>query len=231
MLKPLTKFKQMKKLLLLFSVLINLYSFSQQQNATFSVTPSTFNEDNQIMITVSDVNLGTWGVSDMYQYLVDGILRIADPYSTTILDESNDGFINATTYPNLPTYPTGLTNHAVTLLRTGDSDYNWQITNFQPPAKIDLVIYELLIRDFDVLHSFDAVKARLDYLQDLGVIAIEFMPLNEFDGNDSWGYNPSFHMALDKYYGSPTAFKQLIDECHNRGIAVLIDVVYNHASG
>jgi len=167
----------------------------------------------------------------MYQYLVDGNLRIADPYSTTILDESNDGFINTTTYPNLPSYPTGNTTHAVTLLRTGDTAYNWNITNFQRPVKTDLVIYELLIRDFDALHSFDAVKARLDYLQNLGVNAIEFMPLNEFDGNESWGYNPSFHMALDKYYGTPTAFKQLIDECHARGIAVIIDVVYNHASG
>ncbi|NNC69669.1 MAG: T9SS type A sorting domain-containing protein [Flavobacteriaceae bacterium] len=167
----------------------------------------------------------------MYQYLVDGAIRIADPYSTTILDESNDQFINSTTYPGLPSYPTGQTAHAVTLLRTGDTSYNWQVTNFTPPAKTDLVIYELLIRDFDALHSFDAVKARLDYLQDLGVNAIEFMPLNEFDGNESWGYNPSFHMALDKYYGTPTAFKQLIDECHARGIAVILDVVYNHASG
>jgi 1,4-alpha-glucan branching enzyme len=167
----------------------------------------------------------------MYQYLVDGSLRIADPYSTTILDESNDVFINTTTYPNLPSYPTGNTTHAVTLLRTGDSSYNWNVTNFQPPAKTDLVIYELHIRDFDALHSFDAVKSRLDYLQNLGINAIELMPVNEFDGNESWGYNPSFHMALDKYYGTPTAFKQLIDECHVRGIAVIIDVVYNHASG
>ncbi|MBJ2174976.1 T9SS type A sorting domain-containing protein [Aureibaculum sp. A20] len=167
----------------------------------------------------------------LYQYLVDGLIRIADPYSTTILDESNDQYINSTTYPNLPAYPAGLTTHAVTLLRTGDSQYAWQNTNFQAPPKTDLVIYELLIRDFDALHSFDAVKARLDYLQDLGINAIELMPVNEFDGNESWGYNPSFHMALDKYYGSPTAFKQLIDECHNRGIAVVLDVVYNHASG
>ncbi|MGB5363831.1 MAG: alpha-amylase family glycosyl hydrolase [Aureibaculum sp.] len=167
----------------------------------------------------------------MYQYLVDGAIRIADPYSTTILDETNDSFINATTYPNLPSFPNGLTSHAVTLLRTGDTPYNWQVTNFQPPAKTDLVIYELLIRDFDALHSFNAVKARLDYLQNLGVNAIEFMPVSEFDGNESWGYNPSFHMALDKYYGTPTAFKQFIDECHNRGIAVILDVVYNHATG
>ena len=167
----------------------------------------------------------------MYQYLVDGSLRIADPYSTTVLTESNDASIDPTTYPNLPSYPTGSTAHSVTLLRTGDTAYNWTITNFQRPAKTDLVIYELLIRDFDALHSFDAVKARLDYLENLGINAIELMPVNEFDGNESWGYNPSFHMALDKYYGTPTAFKQLIDECHARGIAVILDVVYNHASG
>ena len=161
----------------------------------------------------------------MYQYLVDGTMRIADPYSTTILAESNDAFIDNTTYPNLPAYPTGQTSHAVTLLRTGDIPFNWQITNFTPPAKTDLVIYELLIRDFDDLHSFDAIKARLDYLQNLGINAIELMPVSEFDGNESWGYNPSFHMALDKYYGTPTAFKQLIDECHARGIAVILDVV------
>ncbi len=57
------------------------------------------------------------------------------------------------------------------------------------------------------------------------------MPLNEFDGNLSWGYNPSFHMALDKYYGTRNAFKTLVDECHKRGIAVIIDIVFNHGTG
>ena len=166
-----------------------------------------------------------------YQYLVNGTLRIADPYSTTILDPNEDQYIDVTTYPNMPSYPTGQTDHAVTLLRTGDTPYSWEVTNFQKPEKTDLVIYELLIRDFDALHSFDAVKVRLNYLQGLGVNAIELMPVNEFDGNLSWGYNPSFHMALDKYYGSSISFKQLIDECHKRGIAVILDVVYNHASG
>jgi glycosidase len=166
-----------------------------------------------------------------YQYIINADIRVADPYSTVVLTENNDQYINATTYPNLPSYPAGKTNHAVTLLRTGDASYAWQNTNFQKPKKTDLVIYELLIRDFDALHSFDAVKNRLNYLQELGVNAIEFMPVNEFDGNESWGYNPSFHMALDKYYGNITSFKQLIDECHKRGIAVILDVVYNHASG
>lgn len=167
----------------------------------------------------------------MYQYLVDGEIRVADPYSTLISDESNDQYIDEITYPNLPDYPTGKTAHAVTVFKTGEASYNWQVTNFTKPKKTDLVIYELLIRDFDALHSFDAVKARLDYLQNLGINAIEFMPVNEFDGNESWGYNPSFHMALDKYYGTKNAFKSLIDECHKRGIAVILDVVYNHASG
>jgi glycosidase len=166
-----------------------------------------------------------------YQYLIDADLRVADPYSTVILSEYNDQYINATTYPNLPSYPSGKTNHAVTLLRTGDTAYVWQTPTFTKPAKTDLVIYEVLIRDFDALHSYDAVKARLDYLEGLGINAIEFMPVMEFDGNESWGYNPSFHMALDKYYGNTTSFKQFIDECHNRGMAVIIDVAFNHASG
>ena len=166
-----------------------------------------------------------------FQYLVDGSIRIADPYSTTILDEFNDQYIDEVTYPNLPVYPTGSTSHAVTLLRTGDDAYTWKVPNFVAPEKTDLVIYELLIRDFDALHSYDALQSRLDYLEELGVNAIELMPVSEFDGNESWGYNPSFHMALDKYYGTPTAFKEFIDECHKRGIAVILDVVYNHASG
>ncbi len=166
-----------------------------------------------------------------YQYILEAVLKVADPYSTVILSEYNDQYINATTYPNLPSYPSGKTNHAVTLLRTGDAAYNWQVTNFQKPAKTDLVIYEILIRDFDNLHSYDAVKDRLDYLEDLGINAVQFMPVMEFDGNESWGYNPSFHMALDKYYGTVNSFKQFIDECHKRGIAVIIDVAFNHATG
>ena len=166
-----------------------------------------------------------------YQYLIEAELRIADPYSTIVLTESNDQYINNTTYPDLPVYPTGKTNHSVTLLKTGETEYDWQTTSFTKPKKTDLVIYELLIRDFDALHSFSAVKERLDYLQGLGINAIEFMPLMEFDGNESWGYNPSFHMALDKYYGTKEAFKSLIDECHARGIAIIVDVAFNHASG
>jgi len=71
----------------------------------------------------------------------------------------------------------------------------------------------------------------LDYLEHLGVNAIELMPVQEFDGNDSWGYNPSFFFAMDKAYGTKEMYKNFIDECHRRGIAVILDVVYNHATG
>ncbi|WP_299366663.1 alpha-amylase family glycosyl hydrolase [Winogradskyella sp.] len=167
----------------------------------------------------------------LYQYLVEATIAVADPYSTLILDEFNDPFITSDTFPNIPAYPDGQTNNPVSWLRPNQADYDWQVDNFIPPAKEDLVIYELLLRDFDDNHSFDDVVARLDYLETLGVNAIELMPVNEFDGNISWGYNPAFHMALDKYYGSPEDFKAMIDACHERGIAVLVDVVYNQGTG
>ncbi|GAA0727587.1 hypothetical protein GCM10009430_35810 [Aquimarina litoralis] len=194
--------------------------------------------DNTYLLNKDSAQDRFWITIDMpnnsdilYQYVVDASISVADPYSTLILSEFNDAFIDNATFPDLPSYPTGKTNDAVSWFKTGEAEYVWQNTNFQKPEVTDLVIYELLIRDFDNLHTFDAVKNRLDYLQDLGINAIELMPISEFDGNISWGYNPSFHMALDKYYGTPTAFKQFVDECHARGIAVILDVVYNHATG
>jgi 1,4-alpha-glucan branching enzyme len=89
----------------------------------------------------------------------------------------------------------------------------------------------LLIRDFTEQGSIDAVTAKLDYLETLGVNAIELMPIQEFDGNDSWGYNPCFYFATDKAYGTDEAYKRFIDECHKRDIAVIVDVVFNHATG
>ncbi|MEK7253233.1 MAG: alpha-amylase family glycosyl hydrolase, partial [Bacteroidota bacterium] len=164
-----------------------------------------------------------------FQYIVDGEIRIGDPYSELILDPFNDPFVPPLTFPNLPSYPTGKTNGNVSLIQPGTPEYNWQVLDFQRPAKEKLVVYEMLLRDFLNRHDFQTLRDTLDYLDRLGVTAIELMPVNEFDGNISWGYNPTFHAALDKYYGSPEAFKMLVDECHARGIAVILDVVFNHA--
>ncbi len=166
-----------------------------------------------------------------FQYEIDGELRIADPYSALVLDPFNDQFIPEEVFPNLKPYPNGKTTGYVGVLSPGQTPYEWEVTDFQKPAKEELVIYELLVRDFLADHSYATLIDTLDYLERLGINAIELMPVNEFDGNESWGYNPSFHLALDKYYGSPTIFKQFVDEAHKRGIAVILDVVMNHATG
>ncbi|PKP52331.1 MAG: alpha-amylase [Bacteroidetes bacterium HGW-Bacteroidetes-1] len=166
-----------------------------------------------------------------YQYFIDGSLRIADPYTHKILDPWNDPYISSSTYPNLKPYPTGKTSGIVSVLQTSQLPYEWEAESFDPPAVGDLIIYELHIRDFVATRFIKTVTDTLDYLQRLGVNAIELMPINEFEGNDSWGYNPSFYFATDKAYGTIDDYKRFIDECHKRGIAVIIDMVLNHSYG
>jgi hypothetical protein len=166
-----------------------------------------------------------------FQYLVDGTLRIADPYSNKISDPWNDHYISESTYPNLIDYPAGKTTEAVSVLQTGQVPYNWKHPEFTPPEKKNLVIYELLVRDFLEAHSFNVLIDTLDYLKNLGITAIELMPVSEFEGNDSWGYNPSFYFAVDKYYGPAETFKAFVDSAHARGLAVIMDMVLNHSYG
>ncbi len=165
-----------------------------------------------------------------FQYEIDAQLRIADPYSELVL-HPNDNFIPSSVFPNLKKYPSDETTEYVGVLFPGKADYEWQATNYQRPDKENLVIYELLVRDFIADHSYATLIDTLDYLDRLGINTIELMPVNEFEGNESWGYNPSFHLALDKYYGDPETFKRFVDEAHKRGIAVILDVVLNHAFG
>ena len=171
------------------------------------------------------------GVEYGYQYLVDGTIKIGDPYSTKILDPWNDKWIDASVYPNLKAYPAEYTSDIVSVFELNPTEFTWTATSYERPAENSLAIYELLIRDFTEEGSINAVTAKLDYLKTLGVNAIELMPIQEFDGNDSWGYNPCFFFAADKAYGTEEAYKRFIDECHTRGIAVILDVVFNHATG
>jgi glycosidase len=178
-----------------------------------------------------DISGLTSGEEYAFQYIVDGEIAIADPYTKKILDPWNDQYIPDQTYPNLKEYPHGKTFEAVSVLETNQQPYDWQVTDFERPAITDLVVYELLLRDFLATHNYQTLIDTLDYLESLGINAIELMPVSEFEGNQSWGYNPSFHFALDKYYGTPEKFKEFIDECHSREIAVIMDVVLNHAFG
>ena len=165
-----------------------------------------------------------------FQYDVDGLIRVADPYAEKVLMPGDDASISAATYPNLKPYPAGTTG-PVGVLQPGRTPFAWQTTGYTRPRPRDLVVYELILRDFLARHDFATLRDTLGYLQKLGVNAIELMPVSEFDGNLSWGYNPAFHFAVDKYYGPADDLKRLVDEAHRRGMAVVLDVVYNHATG
>lgn len=171
------------------------------------------------------------GKEYVFQYLVDGTIRIGDPYASKVSDPWNDKYIDETTYPGLIPYPSGKTTGVATVLQTNQSSYTWQNNTFVPASNTDLIVYELLIRDFTDKHSFQSVIDTLGYLKRMGVNAIEFMPLNEFEGNLSWGYNPNYYLALDKYYGTSNKFKEMVDKCHDAGIAVFMDIALNHSFG
>lgn len=181
------------------------------------------------------------GTNYTYQYWVvdatpiantPSLVKTADPYSTLVLSPFDDPYIPDSTYPNLPVYPVGQ-EREVTVLQTGQTPYAWSsaTTNFIKPAKEKLVVYELLVRDFDATRSYQDLINKIDYFKNLKINAIELMPVMEFEGNESWGYNTSFHMALDKFYGTSNKLKEFVDLCHQNGIAVILDVALNHAFG
>ena len=165
------------------------------------------------------------------QYVVvraDGkVVRISDLYSEKVL-HADDKWISG--YKSK--YPTQGDGY-VTVLQTNKPTFKWSdaTLNFKRPNKNNLVIYELWIYDHTPSRNIKGLIDRLDYIEDLGVNAVELMPITEFDGNDSWGYSPNHFFALDKAYGTSDELKTFIDECHKRGIAVILDMVFNHATG
>lgn len=158
------------------------------------------------------------------------LVKTADPFSTLVLSPWDDEHITEAMYPGMPVYPDGQA-FEVSVVKTGQTPYNWQVTNFEKPAKEDLIIYELLIRDFNEQKTWQSLINQFDYLRSLNINAIELMPIMEFEGNISWGYNTVYHMAPDKAYGTADSMKAFIDLCHQNGIAVILDVALNHVYG
>ncbi len=150
----------------------------------------------------------TAGQKYVFQYWVDGTIRIGDPYADEVADPDDDPFIPVSVHPNIAPYnqPYG----PATVLQTNQTPFNWAPSEdtWTPPAQEDLIVYELLLRDFLGTHSYDDLIDTLSYLNRLGVNAIELMPVMEFEGNISWGYNPSYFFAVDKYYGTKNDFKR-----------------------
>ena len=193
-----------------------------------------YKDGNYFWITLTGL---TPGKEYRFQYVVvradDVKVQISDLYSEKVL-HPDDAYEPSTVDPTLIGYPLkGADGGYVTVIQPGKEKYKWSdyTLNFKRPNKNNLVIYELWVYDYTAKRSIKGVMDRLDYIQNLGVNAIELMPVCEFEGNYNWGYSPTHYFAFDKAYGSSEMFKQFVDECHRRGIAVIIDMVFNHATG
>ena len=196
-------------------------------------THQMMRDGNYFWITINDL---VPGKEYRLQYAVeraDGVKKqISDLYSTKVI-HPDDKWEPKQADPTLIDYPEMGAEGYVTVIQTQKPAYPWSdaTLNFQRPDKNNLVIYELWIYDYTAKRSLEGVRERLDYLQQLGVNAIELMPICEFDGNYNWGYSPNHYFAPDRAYGSENDIKRFVDECHQRGMAVILDMVFNHATG
>ncbi|MDE6553497.1 MAG: hypothetical protein K2K98_11180, partial [Muribaculaceae bacterium] len=172
-------------------------------------------------------------------FLVDSSIKVGDPYARLVLDPWNDKYITTDVYPNLPAYPFDKIDGVPLAVYQGNiNDYDWKVKDFKGAAPSDLIIYELLFRDFTGTEgkangngTVRMAIEKIPYLKTLGVNAIELLPIMEFNGNISWGYNPNFYFAPDKAYGTPDDYKEFIDICHQNGMAVILDMVFNQSDG
>lgn len=150
-----------------------------------------------------------------YAYQLINGTRVSDPFSRRVVD--------GRTVVNIGSG--GIT--------TADN-YSWSDENFTIPHLDTLFIYELHVDDFTAMGSakgrFTYVIDKLNHLKEIGVNAIELMPIMEFPGSRNWGYHTTHYAAVENTYGTPEDFKQLINEAHLRGMAVLLDIVWNHAN-
>ncbi len=184
--------------------------------------------------TIKGINPGE---TYLYYYLVDGKTSVGDPYARLVLDPANDKYIPESVFPGLPAYPIEKVQDVCLAIYKSDiNDYAWKITDFKGVDKNNLIIYELLFRDFTGTEgkalgdgTVRGAIEKIPYLKSLGINAVELLPITEFNGNISWGYNPNFYFAPDKAYGTPDDYKEFIDLCHANGIAVILDMVFNQS--
>jgi maltooligosyltrehalose trehalohydrolase len=106
--------------------------------------------------------------------------------------------------------------------------FHWTDSDWIGPNLKDFIIYELHTGTFTPKGNFAAIETKLDYLVTLGITAIEIMPVAQFSGNRNWGYDGVFPFAVQNTYGGPLALQHLVNACHAKGLAVILDVVYNH---
>ena len=156
-------------------------------------------------------------VQSQSYFLENEWVEVCDPYATDIDDPSQNSVVRI--------------KDGKKIIDT----YVWQHDDKSLPSNDELVIYELFVGGFSGGEAgkkergrFKDVIDKLDYLQDLGINAVELMPIQEYPGNKYWGYNPRHYFAVESSYGSSEDLKRLIDECHGRGMRVLMDCIFNH---
>lgn len=214
----------------------NDYAYTNKQKMDYTDVMIEGAPFRHFIITLPNETVGD---EFSYFFCFDGNKYVGDPYALLVLDPSNDKYISSEVYPDLPEYPTAKmpsNNIPLAYYKEGMLDYSWEVTDFKGASKDNLIIYELLFRDFTGTEGLakgnGTVRAAIEkipYLKELGVNAVELLPINEFNGNNSWGYNPNFYFAIDKAYGTPQDYKEFIDKCHAEGIAVILDVVFNQS--
>lgn len=170
-------------------------------------TPLAKEENGYWSTEVSEAKTG-----DEYRYLIHGpkgVLSRLDPYARKVTSSIGNSVIY------------------------DPKAFDWGEDNFTMATGNELVIYEMHVGTFNVkdegqVGTFEAAREKFPYLKELGINAIEVMPIAEFAGDFSWGYNPAHLFAVESNYGGAEAFKHFVKAAHEEGIAVIVDVVYNH---
>jgi len=145
-----------------------------------------------------------------YRLVVDDTLEVSDPFAREIERARSDK------------------DPPAAIIQVGEAPFEWRHDHFQRPHFTDLIYYELLIHDFSPKRNFEGAIERLDYLAELGINAIELMPVYHSKRRDVWGYEPNYFCAPRPEYGTPETLKRLVDEAHARGIAVVLDIIFAH---
>jgi 1,4-alpha-glucan branching enzyme len=179
----------------------------------------TFNDWSKISTPLASEKNGYWSTEvseakagDEYRYLIHGpkgLLSHIDPYARKVTSSIGNGIIY------------------------DPKAFDWGDDTFHMATGNELVIYEMHVGTFNVKEegkpgTLDSAIEKLPYLNNLGINAVEVMPVMEFSGDFSWGYNPSHPFAVESIYGGPDAFKRFVKAAHEHGIAIIVDVVYNH---
>jgi glycosidase len=174
----------------------------------------------------------TPGQEYIYQFWVDDQLKVLDPYSDKIADPFNDRNIPESVYPGLID-PDTRGNGRASILQTAQEEFQWDASEdtWERPDPDDLLVYEMFMGDFLDSHDYKDMIDTLDYFERLGINAIELMPPIEHEGDAGWGYDPYAMFATEKFYGRAEDLKAFIQACHQRGIAVINDIVLNHQTG